>query len=48
MLKNLHKRIRGEWFDLSGSDMQSINTYFNNKNRFYNINDEVDLNELFT
>ncbi len=43
-----HKRIRGEWFDLSGSDMQSINTYFNNKNRFHNINDEVDLDELFT
>jgi hypothetical protein len=34
--RNLHtmfhnKRIRGEWFDLSGSDMQSINAYFNNQ-----------------
>jgi hypothetical protein len=26
-----NKRIRGEWFDLSGSDMQSINAYFNNQ-----------------
>jgi hypothetical protein len=25
------KRIRGEWFDLSGSDVQSINTYFTQK-----------------
>jgi hypothetical protein len=34
--KKLHeifkqKRIRGEWFDLSGSDVQSINTYFTQK-----------------
>jgi hypothetical protein len=34
--RNLHsmfkdKRIRGEWFDLSGSDVQAINAYFNNK-----------------
>jgi hypothetical protein len=40
--RNLHimfanKRIRGEWFDLSGSDMQSITTYFNNKNLIDNI-----------
>lgn len=34
--KNLHslfkeKRIRGEWFDLSGSDIEKIHNYFNNK-----------------
>jgi len=34
--KNLHlifkeKRVRGEWFDLSGSDIQNIITYFNSK-----------------
>lgn len=25
------KRVRGEWFDLSGSDIQKINFYFNQK-----------------
>ena len=34
--KNLHdmfqdKRVRGEWFDLSGSDLSAIHEYFNNK-----------------
>ena len=34
--KHLHdmfqeKRVRGEWFDLSGSDLSTIQQYFNNK-----------------
>jgi len=43
-----HKRIRGEWFDLSGSDMQSINTYFINKNQLDKTDDEIYLDDLFT
>jgi hypothetical protein len=26
------KRVRGEWFDLSGSDLQYIKEYFNKTN----------------
>lgn len=46
--KNLHimfkdKRIRGEWFDLSGSDVQAINSYFANKGKKEEEVEEIDV-----